>query len=374
MSQESITGIEVAGFADHHTHLLKAAAGMPMPWQGTTVRDFHLRVQREGTTPMDIADPPSPHPPGELAEHLRAGLAMAARAGLVEVTEMGMRDWSYLDALSAAAEEPLPARLRIYLASGLAESVSDSELDARRADAGPWISLDGIKFYADGWLVPRTCAVCQDFSDTGDNGLLFTSPPTLARRIERFIAGGWRIATHAIGDLGVQTVLDAYELAWGKDRQAMAAAMPRIEHASMLSGEVMSRMAELGVWACLQPSFAVTDAGHIGPALGAGRAEIAYPWARLITSGVQILAGTDFPIEVIEPLVGVARLVHGRSERTGFTTEDAAPERSRVPVDVAMAMYSDPAAGRTILSADPVSSASIDKIEVSSTKPVPFQR
>ncbi len=217
MSLENITGIEMAGFADHHTHLLKMAAGVPWSWQGTPIRDFHRRVWRDGTTPMDIADPPNPHPPAQLADRLRAGLSMAAQAGLVEVTEMGMRDWSYLDALSAdAVDKPLPTRLRIYLASGLAESASDAELDARRTDAGPWISLDGIKFYADGWLVPRTCAVCRDFNDTGENGLLFTDAPTLARRIERFIANGWRIATHAIGDLAVQTVLDAYELGLGR--------------------------------------------------------------------------------------------------------------------------------------------------------------
>ncbi len=369
-----MTGIEVAGFTDHHTHLLKTAAGVPWPWQGTTVKDFHQRVWRDGTTPMDIADPPTPYPPAELAARLRAGLAMAAHAGLVEVTEMGMRDWSYLDALSPdAANGPLPVRLRIYLASGLAESASEAELRARRTDACPWISLDGIKFYADGWLGPRTCAVCQDFRDTGESGLLFTNAPTLARRIERFIASGWRIATHAIGDLAVRTVLDAYELAWGGDRQAIAAAMPRIEHASMLSGEVMARMAELGVWACLQPSFAVTDASHIEPALGADRTDIAYPWARLTAAGVRVLAGTDYPIEVIEPLVGAARLVHGRSERPGFTSEHTAPGHSRIPVEAALAMYSDRSAGLTVLSADPATAADIDKIEVISTNPAPFR-
>ncbi len=132
-------------------------------------------------------------------------------------------------------------------------------------------------------------------------------------------------------------------------------------------------MAELGVWACIQPSFAVTDASHLEPALGADRVDIAYPWTRLATAGVGVLAGTDYPIEVIEPLVGVERLVHGRSERPGFITEHAAPGHSRIPVDIALAMYSDRSAGFTVVSADPAASASIDKIEVVSTRPAPFQ-
>ena len=87
---------------------------------------------------------------------------------------MGMRSWRYLDELTRLAQGgPLPCRIRVYLASGLAEEAGLAEIDARRADCGPWLRLDGIKFYADGWLVPRTCAVCQDFADTGGRGLLF---------------------------------------------------------------------------------------------------------------------------------------------------------------------------------------------------------
>jgi predicted amidohydrolase YtcJ len=367
--------IALAGFVDHHTHLLKTAAGVPFAWHGTTVREFHERVWRDGSTPMDVPDPAIADSAGELAARLHEGLAMAARVGLVEITEMGMRAWHYLDALTWLSERgPLPARVRIYLASGLAEQAGIAELAARRSDARPWYRIDGIKFYADGWLGPRTCAVCRAFDDTGDHGLLFSDSQTLARRIEPFIADGWRIATHAIGDLGVQTVLDAYELAWGHDAGAIAAARPRIEHASMLSPDIAARIAALGVWACIQPSFAMTDASHVRPALGEDRAAIAYPWARLAASGANMLVGTDYPIEVLDPLVGLARLVNGRSDRPGFGTDDTAPEHSRLPVSQAIRLGSDQTAGLTELSADPVAvdRADLDQIQVLGTTPAPF--
>ncbi len=367
--------VSVPGFADHHAHLLRNAAGVPFPPTAEAVRDFHRSVAGQGRTPMDVLDP-SPHVARPaLDDRIAAALTEAAAAGLVEITEMGMRGWAYLDALAALqAAGPLPCRVRIYVASGLAEDCGLAELDARRADCGPWVRLDGIKFYADGWLVPRTCALCQDFADTGGPGTLFCDAPGLARRIQPLAQRGWRIATHAIGDRAVQTVLDAYSLAFDDDAAAIAAAAPRIEHASVLSAELIDRMADTGVVACIQPSFAVTDAAELGPALGPERAARAYPWAQLAQAGVAMLAGTDYPIEVLEPLPSLARLVRGESRRPGFVTTSSAPAQARLPAHIAFALMTDPAAGQTLLSADPraVPADAIDDIEVLGTRPAPF--
>jgi predicted amidohydrolase YtcJ len=373
MNIDTAAPVTIPGFTDHHAHLLRTAAGVSFPATPAAVADFHRRTAAAGSTPMDVLDPPVRQ--AGLAARLRAALAAAAGCGLVEVTEMGIRSWACLDALAVAQQAgPLPARVRVYLASGLADEVSLDELDRKRADCGPWVRLEGVKFYADGWLGPRTCALCQDFADTGDAGLLFTDASRLARRIEPLAARGWRIATHAIGDRAAAAVLAGYERAFDGDLTEMAAAGPRIEHASVLSAELIARMAAGGVTACIQPSFAVTDAGLLGPALGADRAGRAYPYAEMAAAGVRLLAGSDYPIEVIEPLVGLARLVTGRSRRAGFETSDGAPPQAVLPAERALAMMTDPAAGQTMLSADPraVPAAAIDEIEILGTGPAPF--
>ncbi len=368
--------VAVPGFADAHTHLLAASADIPFPWQETSVADFHRRVASAGSTPMDLPEPPPPGPLPLMAARLRAGLTRAAAAGLVEATEIGMRDWWYFDALALLQRAgPLPLRVRVYLASGLAEKAGLAEMAARASSAGPWVSLDGVKFYADGWLGPRTCAMRHPFADHADRGLLFMDAGTLARRIEPFAERGWRIATHAIGDRAIMTVLDAYELAWGGDLAAISAAAPRIEHASVQSSEIIARMAESGVVACMQPSFAVTDAHEVRLALAPERRGAAYPWAALASAGVRMLAGTDYPIEVIEPLVGLARLVRGRAERPGFRTGARAQQTSRLSLAAAFRLLTDGTAGETLLSADPrTTAADIDYIEVQGTMPVPFQK
>ena len=367
--------IAVPGLVDAHTHLLRAASGIPFPWAGSTVASFHRKVASDGATPMDVPEPPAQAAPAELAQRLQDALRAAAAAGLVEVTEMGMRAWWYWDALQALAQPAAPpVRVRLYLASGLASSSSLRDLDARRSDCGPWIRLEGIKFYADGWLVPRTCALCQPFHDDEDSGLLFLDAAALARRIAPFAERGWRIATHAIGDRGIETVLDAYEAVWGNDPAAIAAAAPRVEHASIQSAGLAARMAALGVVACIQPSFAVTDAPQLAPALGAGRTQDAYPWQSLARAGARLIAGSDYPIEVQEPLVGLARLVSGRSQRAGFQTPACAPAGSRLDSVTAFALMSDSEAGETFLSADPraIPAAAIDQVEVSGTNTRPF--
>jgi predicted amidohydrolase YtcJ len=367
--------VRVPGLIDSHAHLLRAAAGVGFPASAAAVRDLHRSLAASGSTPMDVPDPPSPVTPDQTAGRLLAGLRQAAASGLTEITEMGMRQWWYLDALERLqASAALPLRVRIYLASGLAEESGPAAMAARRAAAGPWVSLDGVKFYADGWLGPRTCAMCSNFQDEPQDGLLFAGPSALARRLRPFIAEGWRIATHAIGDRGIGTVLDAYDLAWDGDLGAMARAAPRIEHASVQSAELIARMAAAGVAACIQPSFAVSDVPEVAAALGAGRAATAYPWAAMAEAAVPMLAGTDYPIEVLDPLVGLARLVSGQSARPGFGSAEPAPPHSRLPAGLAFALLSDEAAGRTVLSADPcgVPAAQLDLIEVLGTEPLPF--
>jgi hypothetical protein len=78
---------------------------------------------------------------------------------------------------------------------------------------------------------------------------------------------------------------------------------------------------------------------------------------------------------VIEPLVGLARLVRGRAERPGFRASARAQRTSRLSLAAAFRLLTDGTAGETLLSADPrTTAADIDHIEIRGTMPVPFQK
>lgn len=351
---------EIPGFVDHHTHLLRLAAGGVAPWGSVTTPEiigaYHRRLNERWTTPMDDLEAPV-----EVNDSFRGSLEgmlnYAAGVGLVEVTEAGMNDWAYLEALlDLRSRGPLPIRVRILVASGIAEV-------GRMAPIGdPWVEVIGVKFYADGWLGTHTCALSLPFVDEPEtSGVLFLDADTLARRADPFAEAGLVIATHAIGDRAIEAVLDAYEKIYGKD---CATAAPRIEHAQILRPDLIARMASMGVVACIQPGFAVADAQSARVSLG-DWAEMAYQWSYLIDAGVPVITGSDFPIDDLRPLAGLQRLVTGANPDG---TSEGAPTLS---FEVALNMMTDSTAGTVILSDDPsrVSEDELVNIEIVEVNP-----
>lgn len=301
-----------AAFVDHHVHLLRVAAGVASRGAVSTpasIAAYHRSVLERGSTPMD--EPPGEPAAQDLVVAMRDGLQKAADLGLVGVTETGMSDWRHWDALVALREADggrLPVDVRVLVASGAADL---ERMALARADNDDRLAVVGVKFYADGWLGPRTCACSLPFADVegDDRGILFQDAATLASRAEPYAAAGLGLATHAIGDRAIETVLDAYESVYGGAAGVRAAA-PRIEHAQVLRPGLIERMSALGVVACIQPCFATSDAESIALAL-AGRFPEAYRWDLLLAAGVTVIAGSDFPIETLDPTIGLERLTTG---------------------------------------------------------------
>lgn len=281
-------------FVDHHVHLLAVAGGRAAYGD---VAAFHREVAARGSTPMD--EPYDGALSGdELDASILGWLEKAASYGLVSITEAGMRDWSHWESLlRLRARDRLPLRVRVLVASG----VADMARMERTGDDS--VDLEGVKFYADGWLGPRTCACSQPFLDgPQDDGILFMTADDLVRRASPYAEAGWTIATHAIGDRGIETVLDAY------DRLAGSGVTLRVEHAQVLRADLIARMAESGVVACIQPCFAASDADHVRAGLGADRFPDAYRWDRLLDARVRVITGSDFPIEPLDPAIGLDKL------------------------------------------------------------------
>ena len=249
----------------------------------------------------------------DLETALSSGLQRAARLGLVGITEAGMNSWDYWDALvSLRARDELALDVRVLLASGVLVDGDDDRIGDAIGAGDSRLAVAGVKLYADGWLGSRTCACSRTFADVDppDNGVLFLDADTLARRVERVAQLGLRPATHAIGDRAIESALDAYERAYGS-AAACRAARPRIEHAQLLREDLIERIVDLGVVCCIQPCFASSDAPSFARGLGVDAFPLAYRWDVLVDAGTSVIAGSDFPIETLDPSVGLARLTTG---------------------------------------------------------------
>lgn len=313
-------------------HLLRVAAGTRRPYELTTpasIAAYHRDVASRGSTPMDEPpDEPGVNGIDALADALRRGLESARDLGITGVTEAGMSDWDHWEALLRLREDfgKLPVDVRVLVASGasrdLGRVVDAVDLNDRR------LAIAGVKLYADGWLGPRTCACTEPFADAPEPGVLFLDATELAKRVEPLAAAGLRPATHAIGDRAIDAVLDAYESVYG-GAAGCRVARPRIEHAQLLRPEHVERIAELGVVVCIQPCFASSDAESLARGFPPGAFPDAYRWDLLLASGASVIAGSDFPIETLDPQVGLEKLTSGPHP----LDHDTAVQIMTVPLD-----------------------------------------
>ncbi len=126
---------------------------------------------------------------------------------------------------------------------------------------------------------------------------------------------GIALAIHAIGDLAATVVLDALERA-----PARGPEMPidRMEHVQLLRPADRPRFAALGMAASVQPIHAAADRDLVD-AQWRGRESDAYAWRSLADAGALLVAGSDAPVESIDPwlrpLRGRASAAAGRLAR-----------------------------------------------------------
>ena len=235
----------------------------------------------------------------------KAAFAKAVAVGLTGVHDPGtsLADFKILQKLAAAGEIPL----RLYeMADG-----DNAALDWLCEQAGHWSEPSGhlrmrtVKLYMDGALGSRGAALLDDYSDDhGNRGIFVTNPKAYRAAVEKAHRCHVQVATHAIGDRGNRQVLDTYQAVLGKDA-ATTDHRWRIEHAQIVALTDIPRFAALHLIASMQPTHATSDMPWAEKRLGAQRLKGAYAWQRFIHAGVPLAFGSDFPIESVNPMLGL---------------------------------------------------------------------
>jgi hypothetical protein len=158
----------------------------------------------------------------------------------------------------------------------------------------------------DGALGSRGAALIAPYSDAPESrGLLIVEPPALRSLVERVRGCGVQLAIHAIGDRGNREVLDAYARGLAV-APAGADLRWRIEHAQVLAPADLPRLASLGVIASMQPTHATSDMPWAETRVGPERIVGAYAWRQLRDSGARLALGSDFPVESVDPRLGLS--------------------------------------------------------------------
>ena len=238
------------------------------------------------------------------AEHaLEIAMRAAAEQGLTGVHDAGitLAELGRYQRLADRGRMPLRISAMADGDSAALESLCRNGL--YRHPSGR-LQMRAVKLYADGALGSRGAAMLEDYSDDhGNHGLMVMSPAQLAAATAKAKRCGVQVATHAIGDRGNREALDAYATALGTD--AASDHRWRIEHAQILSAQDLPRLAGLRVIASMQPTHATSDMPWAEDRVGAQRIAGAYAWRQLRDSGARLALGSDFPVERVDPRLGL---------------------------------------------------------------------
>jgi predicted amidohydrolase YtcJ len=280
----------------------------PDPPGGAIERDAHgepTGVLLESATDLVTRhQPPLSHRQRVRAIHL-AAQAMAEK-GITAASDAST-GWGDLEgevaACVQAVNEGAPLRITLMI---LARALRRNGGWLRPQDIGTGsngVRVGIAKVFADGALTTRTAALKEPFVDTGTTGMLLHSEEELWELIGGAHRAGWQVATHAIGDRTIETVLNLYEQAM--QTQPRADARHRIEHCMLLDDGLINRLRTLGVVAVLQPEFMARlgDAYRYG--LGEERARRLKRAASLLKAGVRVAFSSDCPVVPGAPLDGV---------------------------------------------------------------------
>jgi predicted amidohydrolase YtcJ len=239
-------------------------------------------------------------PPGEqqVRERLRRAALACVRLGITTVHDAGVSR-EVLDAYRALIREhQLPIRIYAMIAG---DSELWREFLKRGPELGDRLTIRSIKLMADGALGSRGAALKEPYADDpGNSGLLILQEKDIERVARDAVSHGFQVNTHAIGDRANRTVLDAYAAALGgaNDRRF------RIEHAQVVSLEDAQLFQRYSVLASMQATHATSDMPWAEARLGPERVKGAYAWRRLLSLGVHVPNGSDFPVEDPNPLWG----------------------------------------------------------------------
>uniref|UniRef100_A0A0G4HZW3 Amidohydrolase 3 domain-containing protein n=1 Tax=Chromera velia CCMP2878 TaxID=1169474 RepID=A0A0G4HZW3_9ALVE len=247
-------------------------------------------------------------------EFLRAALAECAEQGVTGLMEAGVQNKTDIDLYLRAVDEGWYT-IRNYAMRGAAIDTPDAKM-IHTPDG--LLTVRGVKFYLDGALGSRDAALLEPYNDDpGNRGFLFYEPEDLLKEMKKWKDAGYQIATHAIGDRAVRTLLDVYEVLLNDTAGEDVDLRLRVEHAQIVEESDVDRLIRLGIIPSVQPQF-IGDWAFAEERLGEDRAKArGYLWRSLLERGARALPlGSDFPIEKVRPVEAFFNAV-SRRDRNG---------------------------------------------------------
>lgn len=260
-----------------------------------------------------------------LSAQLNAAGEQLLSEGITSVHDAGIGKTVYQYYKKRVAEHSLPVRIYPMLAA--TSPVLKELLDAGHVqDQYDWLSIRSVKAYGDGALGSRGAALLSHYSDAPDTtGLLVTREQDLKPLFDLVLGKGFQLNFHAIGDranrLALDQFADTFKRIGGQSQRN------RVEHAQVVNVDDIPRFKSLEIIPSMQPTHATSDKNMAQDRVGADRLKGAYAWQTFLKQGSPVAFGSDFPVELSNPFLGlhaaVTRQDRNNSPDNGWIAEEA---------------------------------------------------
>ncbi|KAF8425272.1 amidohydrolase family-domain-containing protein [Tirmania nivea] len=265
----------------------------------------------------------------------RAEMAMKElnKVGVVGVHDAGMRKWEVEGLRWMAGMGISSVRLNIMVECETRNTYCGGEGESGvrnimgRTEDG-MVSVYGVKIYADGALGSWGAALLSPYSDKPEtSGTMLINSTALQDVITEWYNAGYQVSTHSIGDLANHLTVQVYKDLLSTSPYTPPYTSPnharrlRIEHAQIIAPEDQELIKSLGIIPSIQPTHATSDSSYAEIRLGKDRVQHnAYKMRSLFDCGLNVVLGSDFPVESHDPRNGIYAAV---TRKNPYTVEEA---------------------------------------------------
>ncbi len=207
-------------------------------------------------------------------------------------------EWEALKMLREMGK--LPMRIRVYMDHRYLDWAIEKGF--RMGFGDDMLRFMGIKVISDGSLGGRTAYLREPYADDpSTKGVLVVPLEELRRIVKTSFTHGFQMAVHGIGDAAIENILKVYNEVIGGE---VSRRRDRIEHASIMPPDLVEMALDMDVHISTQPQFITSDTWVVDR-LGEDRARYAYPLKTLHQAGLNLGFGSDCPVEIPDPRMGL---------------------------------------------------------------------
>jgi predicted amidohydrolase YtcJ len=261
--------------------------------------------------------------PALSAEESRKLDKRAVLLAMKEANRCGVTSVHDLDGKVGVFKELLDAgelTVRVYAGVELNPSLQAietyKEWREKLKDSARLLRLGVVKGFIDGSLGSSSAWLAEPYKNNpSTSGIPVMTPEKLSAIVTMYDKENFQVGIHAIGDRGVNVVLNAFEEA--QKRNGKRDARHRVEHGNVILPADIRRFDALGVICSGQPvfgpSYGQTVQSFFEDRLGKERARYSNVWRSLDEARARLAFGTDWPVESLNPMEGLYSAVSRKS-------------------------------------------------------------